>query len=338
MNKLLSFFLCFFPLLLVSANISKTYAQAHNNTISGHVFNDQRQPVSNIYVELLNETNGILARVKTNSGGRYFFPGLSGGSFTIKVLPYGTDLEEQATEVNIGTDGVTGRSPSENVQQDFYLKLRRTSTDEKSLTGVVFVQDIPENAKKLYENAIDNLSKKNTDAGIVALENSVTAFPTYYLALIRLGQEYGALQKWSQAYETFKRAIAVNPRSFMGWYGLSSAAKESQMLEESIKAAQEAVSILPSSSDAFLLLGICQRKAKHFPEAEKTLKQADKLAKGKSPDIHWNLALLYAYNIINYASAADRLELYLKVKPDAEGNDDVKKLIKQFRQKALANK
>ncbi len=326
--------LLFYLLFFLSVNLSENYAQGHNNTISGHVFNDKRQPVSNIYVELLNETNGVLSRVKTNSGGRYFFPGLSGGSFTIKVLPYGTDLEEQATEVNIATDGITGRSPSENVQQDFYLKLRRTAMDEKSLTGVVFVQDIPENAKKLYEKAVESLNKKNTDEGIVVLENALTAFPTYYVVLIRLGQEYGSLQKWTLAYETFKRAIAVNPKSFMGWYGLASAAKEAQMTDEAIKAAQEAVSILPSSTDAFLLLGLCQRKAKNYPEAEKTLKQANKLAKGKSPDIHWNLALLYAHNLSNFAGAANHLELYLKVKPDSVGNDDVKKLIKQFRQKA----
>jgi Tfp pilus assembly protein PilF len=336
MKRIVLLVFCFSLLFLLSVN--KANGQLHNNTISGHVFDAQRQPVAEIYVELVNEANSTIARVKTTSGGRYMFGGLSGGTFTVKVLPYGTGLEEQSAEVNIGTDGVPGRSPSENAQQDFNLRPRRDTVDEKNITGAVFAQEVPDEAKKLYEKGLDAFTQKNTEEGINKLEASIAIFPTYYLALVKLGQEYAGQQKWAQAYEIFKRAVTVNPRSFFGWYGLSSVAKETQMLDESIKAAQEAVSIYAASPDASLLLGLCQRKAKQFEAAEKSLKQADKLAKGKSPDVHWNLALLYAHNLNNFASAADRLELYLKVKPDAENGEDVKKLIKQFRQKALENK
>ena len=60
------------------------FGQARNNTISGHVFGITRQPLTDVYVELLNEVNSVVARVKTTSGGRYFFGGLSGNQGALR--------------------------------------------------------------------------------------------------------------------------------------------------------------------------------------------------------------------------------------------------------------
>ena len=104
---------------------------------------------------------------------------------------------------------------------------------------------------------------------------------------------------------------------------------EAGMTEE---AAEKAISINSSSVDALLMLGISERQAKHYDTAEKTLKQANKLAKGGSADVHWNLALLYVYNFKRYKLAADELELYLKTQPNTEKEEMVRKLIKQYRE------
>jgi tetratricopeptide (TPR) repeat protein len=307
-----------------------------NNTISGHVFNQERLPVAEVYVELQNEVNSVIARRKTNSGGRYMFTGLSSGVFTVRVLTYGTELEEQSTEINIATSGIAGRAPSENIQQDFYLRPRKTN-DPKNVTGVIFVQEVPEEAKKLHAQAIDSFVASDQAAGIKLLEEAVRIFPNYFLALERLGQEYGAQEQWESSYNFFKKALAINTRSFNSWFGLSIAAAQFQKPDEALKAAQESVAINTKSVEGMVLLGISQRRVKSFEEAEKSLLEADKLSKGKSPDVHWNLALLYAHNLNKYAAAADRLEQYLKVKPDAP-TETIKKLIRQFREKALASK
>jgi tetratricopeptide (TPR) repeat protein len=99
-----------------------------------------------------------------------------------------------------------------------------------------------------------------------------------------------------------------------------------------VEASRKAVTLNSGSSDAVLILGLSLRQAKLFDEAEKTLKQANKLAKGMSADVHWNLALLYAHNLKRYKDAADELELYLKARPDSPNKEQVKRLIKQFRE------
>ena len=130
----------------------------------------------------------------------------------------------------------------------------------------------------------------------------------------------------------------VNSRSFNSWYALSYANYALKQPEAAIEAAKNAVSLNSSSVDALLFLGISQRQAKQYEEAQKSYKQAEKLSKGNSPDVHWHLALLYAHNFKRYKDAADELELYLKTRPDAPNAEAVKKLIKQFRETSKDSK
>lgn len=334
MKKPFKFIISIQFFLFLSIFSSNGFSQS-NNIISGHVFNAERLPVAEIYVELLNEVNGTIGRIKTNSGGRYIFRGLSSGVFTIRVLTYGTELEEQSTEVNISSSGIAGRAPSESIQQDFYLRRRKNSNSD--VNGVVFAQEIPEESKKLYAKAIDSFVEEKPTDGVKFLEEAIKIFPDFYLALERLGQAYGAKENWELSYNCFKKAVTINTRSFNSWYGLSIAATKLQKPDEPLQAAQQAVLINPKSLDGYLLLGITQRQIKQYENAEKSLIEADKLAKGKSPDVHWNLALLYAHNLNKFTAAANELEQYLKVKPDAD-SDTIKKLIKQFRDKAQNSK
>jgi len=332
---LTTFILLLSPFINQVQAISSTFnlvKQFRNNSIGGHVFDPQRRPVAEIYVELKNEVYSTIARTKTDGSGRYLFSRLSAGRFSVRVLPYGTNLEEQTQEVEIVNFVAPGSNSSENAQKDFYLRLRRDENEANAVTGTIFVQDVPEQAQKSYKEAISNLDNKKVEAGIEELQNALKLFPDYYLAMERLGNELIKQQKYQDAQEIYKRAVAVNSRSYNGWYGLSYANYGLKQSENSVEAAEKAVS-LNSTVDALLMLGISQRQAKRYDNAEKTLKQAKKSAKGKSADVHWNLALLYAHNLKRYKAAADELELYLKSQPNIENEETIRKLIKQYREK-----
>lgn len=336
-----SLFVIFFTTFLSFPLITETQAEPislhsvrqNRNTIGGHVFDSQRNPIAQIYVELQKDVYSTLARTKTDGSGRFFFSGLSAGRFSLRVLPYGTNLEEQTQEVEIVNFIAPGRSASDNVQKDFYLRLRRDEADARAVTGTIFIQDVPEQAQKSYKKAVSELDDKKVEAGIGELQNALKLFPDYYLALERLGSEFIKQQKYQNAQEIYKRAVAVNPRSYSGWYGLSYASYSLKQTEMAVEAAEKAVLLNPKSLDVLLILGISERQAGRYDKAEKSLKQADKLAKGKSADVHWNLALLYAHNLKRYKDAADELELYLKAEPNVENAATIKKLIKQFREK-----
>jgi tetratricopeptide (TPR) repeat protein len=100
---------------------------------------------------------------------------------------------------------------------------------------------------------------------------------------------------------------------------------------------RRALTLNQGSVNANLWLGTLLRQTNKLDEAEIYLKQADKLAASKSPDVHWQLALLFN-QLKRYNEAADELELFLKVQPDSRDIENIKKLIKRLRQQATEAK
>ena len=96
---------------------------------------------------------------------------------------------------------------------------------------------------------------------------------------------------------------------------------------------------MPNSMRVFYSLGMVERSAGKFEDAEKHLLQAKKLADKPVPEIQKELAQLYANDMKKYKEAADELELYLKsgVKSGSMSVEDqksVKTLIQNMREKA----
>jgi tetratricopeptide (TPR) repeat protein len=319
-------------ILCFSSLIQPLFGQQARSTVSGMVFDSKRTPITQIPVELLNDNNSVMQRTKTDGSGRYFFRALPSGRFYVRVLPLGTNFEEQTEEIQIAGIGADGRQLPDNVQADFQLRVRRRSGDLVEVTGSIFAQEVPDGARKLYEAAISDLDANRLETGVTALEGAIKIFPTYYVALTRLGLVYLGQQKYPNAKPLFTNAVAVNPRSFTAWYGLSYSTFALNEIPASIAAAEKALEIDKSSVNTLFLLGISQRRLQKYEEAEKALVQAKKLDRGKTPDINWNLALLYAHNLKRYKDAANELEAYLKIIPDAPNKDNVLKLIKQFRE------
>ena len=300
------------------------------NRISGQVFGANRRPVSEVYVELLNEINTVILRSKTDGSGGYFFVGMGAGRYNVRVRPFGTDYEEQTQEVEIVTT-VGSRNTSDNQQKDFYLHPRRDSNKQLEVTGVIFAQEIPEEAKKAFDRALVEIAANRPDNGILELENATKIFPDYYNALDRFGSELLKKQKYIEARNLFERAVVVNPRSSNSFYVLAYVFYAQDLTTESIDMAKKAVTLAPESADVNIMLGIALRKGKQFSDAEKALLKAKKLTKGKSADASWNLALLYAYNLKNNRLAADELENYLKINPNHPDAEKLRKLISQYR-------
>lgn len=309
------------------------------NTISGYVFGSQRQPISDATVELLDDYSRSIGRTRTNAAGRYIFSRMSSGRFRVKVLSLGIDYEEQEQEIeiqNISSSDGAGRvttSGYDNVQRDFYLRQRKNN-QQPSRSESLFVQEIPAQAKETYKKAIELLDSENKEQGLKNLKSAIEIFPDYYDALELLGSEYVKLQHFVPAQILLQKAVQVNPRGFKSWYGLAYSLYSQNKINEAIEAVQKANSLNQFSVESQLLTGVLFRKAGRYEEAEKQLKKAKDLSKGSVSEVHWQLALLYGNNLKRYREAADELELFLKAKPNSKDTESIKKLIKEFKDKA----
>jgi predicted Zn-dependent protease len=304
---------------ILSWGTSETFSQDRNR-ISGFVFDESRRPLSDVYVELLDDFHSTLGRVRTSGSGMFNFAGLPSGRYVVKVLSTGTEYQEQSVSVAlVPISPIAGRGVvSEHVE--IYLRPKKSREAPLRAAGVVYVQDIPSEARNLYEAGLKDLENKRDAEGLDKIKRSIEAFPDYYLALDTLGNEYVNREYYEAAYILLTKAVSVNSRSFSSTFGLGLAAFRLGRTDDALARFQEAVVIDNGSPNAHLWLGIAQHAKGDLEKALRSIKEAANLTGEGVPEIHWQLA-----RVLNdqkeYAEAAKELELFLKYRPDAANRE-----------------
>lgn len=321
-------------------NLNKSYAgllvpfvssAQGRSSISGYILNESRRPVERVRVELLDEVDTLIATTLANGSGLYSFHGLSSGSFQIRVLTHGTDYVSQTERVMITS--IT-RGGADSVQVNFTLKVKAAKSSMISAGGTVFVQDVPDTARKAYVEAMKDLANINrAEAGIENLKKAIGIFPTYYEALESLGTEYVKRRQYEPARAVLTKAVEINPRGYASLYGLGIAQYNLKQPETAADSLRSAVAITPASVNSHLWLGIVLLKSGKPEQAETHLRQAYKLGGKRIPDVHMYLAQLYS-NSKRYKEAADELELFLREAPNARDAESIKKVIARLRTQA----
>jgi tetratricopeptide (TPR) repeat protein len=302
-----------------------------NNTISGHVSNDQHVPLANLRVELLNEVDTVISTVKTDGSGLFVFRKLSDGTFQVRVQTSGTNYASQTKRVDLARPTGFGVATEE---VDFVLSPIKSNPGSVAKPGVIFVQEVPEAARKQYQKAIDLLDKSNRrQEAFAALKSAVEIFPQYFDALEMLGTEQVRDQQYEAAIPVLTKALEVNSKAYASCFALGVAQYHVKQVPTAIESFRRALLLNEKSINANLWLGIALRQTTRPEDADAYLKRADVLAESKLPDAHWQLALLFN-QLKRYKEAADELEIFLKVEPDARDAEQIKKLIQRLRERS----
>ena len=308
--------------------------QTNSNTISGHVSNDQRMPLADLRVELLNEVDSVIRTIKTDGSGLFVFRKLSDGIFQVRVQTSGTNYVSQTKRVDLARPHGFGAAYEE---LDFVLATKDKGGSSVR-PGVVFVQEVPEPARKQFEKASELLNKSNKrQEAFAALKSAIDLYPQYFDALELFGTEQVKDRQYEAAIPPLTKALEVNSKAHASAFALGVAQYNLKQLQPAIESFRRAVLLNERSINANLWLGIALRQTSRPDEAESYLKRADILADSKLPDAHWQLALLYN-QLKRYKEAADELEMFLKVQPDTRDVELIKKLIQRFRQQSVTQK
>ena len=321
---------------LVLTSSQEIFAQGRNE-ISGTVFSELGRPVADIYIELVSDLGTSLTRIRTNASGRFTFVGLTNGTYRVRILPYGTEYKEQTQEVTLSNISTTS---SDRQQIEIYLRLneRAKSGPFAIVTGVVFAQEVPREAQKLYDDGVRYLAEKKETEGLVNLKKAIEAFPTYYAALDRLGGEYAIRGNTDRSYleaafVLLTKASEINPKGFSSVFGLGLVQYQLGLNDGAIESLRRATTLYGKAADAYLWLGKALKRAATFDQAEAAFKRANELTNGKSADVHWQTAGLY-HDMKRYKEAADEFELFLKAQPNSNDANKIRELIRQVREKA----
>jgi tetratricopeptide (TPR) repeat protein len=305
--------------------LPQTFSQQAVNSISGFVSNEQRAPIPDLQVELLNDAESVIQRTKTDNSGLFMFRRLSSGIFQVRVQTYKTDYIGQTKRVQL--------EPTRAFEQlDFVLVAKTTAST--ATAGAVFVQEVPEDARREFARGAALLQKdERRTEGVELLKKALELFPNYFEALELLGTEYVKQKEYEPAIPILTRALEVNRRAYPSLYALSVAQFNLKQLPGAVDSMRRAITLNQKSMNANLWLGMLLRQTGNLVEAETYLKQADQLASSQSSEAHWQLALLFNH-LKRHKEAADELELFLKTQPDARDAEQIKKLIQRLRQQS----
>ena len=294
-----SFFRLVFSLsvLIVMSGFAQSIAAS---TISGFVYGPGRSPVDEVDVELLDDTRISIGRTKTDSVGRYSLRVPRDGTYFVRVLPFRYNLVDQTQEVKVETISQTGLGNG-FFQKDFYLKRKKGGLGDTT-TGVVFAQEVPQEAENLYKSAIKDINDKKARSGMNKLIKAIQIFPMYYAASQRLGIELLKTDEFLEAANLFVRAAEANPKSSRAFYYMAFSLNKigKKYNTAALKALDKAIVLAPTSWEVAFLVGKIHRQEGSFLEAEKHLLKSKKLANVKIPDIHIELAQLYANDMKKY--------------------------------------
>jgi tetratricopeptide (TPR) repeat protein len=316
--------------VLVCSAASIAYS---SSTVSGAVFDNNRNPVDSVDVELLNENYSLLLKTRTNGVGRYEFNNLPDGRYYIRVLPFRYNLEDQTQEVVITTLSLVGNGVSFQTL-DFILRRRKGDNLTNTTTAVVFAQEVPQEAELLYKEGVEAFDDGNKAKGTERLVAAINLFPTYFAAQQRLGTELLTVGQYLEAAKLFIRAAEINPKSTATFYNLGIAFNNAgaEYNKAALVALKKAGELAPASYQVELQIGRIQRQEGEFGKAEEHLLNAKKLTDKDVPEIHIELAQLYANDLKQFGKAANELELYLKA--SKKKDEKIKKQIEDLRKKA----
>lgn len=326
--------------VLSSAAVFASTGSSLASSVQGTVYDKLRNTLPDVDVEILNDYYQTLNRTKTDSTGRYFFGGLGDGRYTIRVLAFRYELADQDIPIEIQTMTIRGTEGVSSLIQDFFLLPRKGGLREAEL-GVVFAQEVPKSARDSYEQALKDFSGKREIEGFKGLQKALETFPDYYDALHRFGMELYIRKQYLESAGVLVKAVEINPKSATSYYylGYDFYNLGEKYNKPARTSASEAFKMAPGSLQVLMLMGKIERRDGNFAEAERHYMTAKKLSLTKVPDIHRELAQLYANDMKKFDEAAVELELYLKAS-GASGEDEKKtrKLIADLRAKSKTSK
>ena len=308
------------------------------HVISGYVFFPSgRRAEGNIQIKLQSLSAGELSVIADSSGG-FTFTSLSPGNYTVVVMA-GEDYEIGREAVFIDSDLDLSRMnlPTIHTPRRYTvmitLQLKHSAANAKTSVVNAALAAVPENARTLYEKGLELARAGDTEKAIDNLRSAISLYPQFPLALNELGVQYLKLKQAHKAVDPLKSAVRLSPDAFLPKLNLGIALLETRQFVEAESQLRDALKRNDSAPTAHMYLGVVLAKLRNLIEAEKELRRAIDLAGSQLGMAHYYLGGIY-WGRGAYRQAADELETYLRLTPNAQDAERVRGTIKELRSKS----
>jgi tetratricopeptide (TPR) repeat protein len=309
-----------------------------SHVIQGKIFSPSgRRADGTIQIKLQSNNSGEISTI-ADSNGSFTFTSLAPGNYTVIVIA-GDDYEIAREGVTIDSDLNLARSGvsmnSGTRRYTVMITLQPKARANRTMASVVnaALAEVPENARALYEKGMELAKAGDSLRAIDNLKAALSLYPKFPLALNELGVQYLRLRQANKAVEPLRSALRLSPDAFTPKLNLGIALLETRQFAEAETQLREALRNNPSIPTAHMYLGLTLAGLQNGAEAEKELRQAIDLSGNQLGLAHYYLGGLY-WQRRDYHHAADELETYLRLAPNAQEAERVRATIKELRSKS----
>ncbi len=297
------------------------------HTIKGYVYLPVGTQEGMIIKVKIESTNSPGLSVVADPNGAFTFRNLEPGPYYLTV-DAGEGFEVFKETINI--DREISRSPR-TVTVPVYLRLKPNSSPPSETVDATLAS-VPKAALERYNEARELALAGNSQAAIEQLKGAISLYAEFALAFNELGVQYLKLGQLSQALEALRPAVKLAPEAFSPRLNLGIALLNKKEFSQAEAELRRALKKRDSSPTAHLYLGMTLISLRNHDEAEKELQRAVSLGGNEMSLAHYYLGGIY-WGRREYKRAADELETYLRLAPQAPDAERVRNTIKELRSK-----
>lgn len=315
-----------------------TVGTGGRHSISGRViFPSGQRADTRLKVRLESSGQGDLT-VLADGNGNFMFRSLRSGSYT--VIIEGGDFFEEARETLYIEPTITDARTNVSVGPlsrpytlQIYLRPKQEGAPLK--TGVLnaALAGIPKVAVDHYEKGVQAAGRGETDRAIDDLRRAVDLHPNFGLALNELGVQYLRKGQLDKAADALTKVLRISPDAAEPSLNYGIVLLQQKKFPEAEKQLRDAVRKNEHAYTAHLYFGITLIYVKNYDEAETELRKAIAIGGTKASQAHYYLGGLY-WQTGKHQQAADELERFLKLEPNAGNAEKLRTTIKELRTKS----
>ncbi len=271
----------------------------------------------------------FMAAGRADSKGRFRFPELEPGAYTLVVLVPGHGEIRQTVEVSPSLADPEGR-----VEVTVPFRASPPSASEAAERGhTVSVNQlrISERALREYQKALDRLSRNDVKAAVRHLERAVELSPQFAAAWNHLGTIAYQSGRHGEAEKHFRKALEAEPEAFSPLVNLGGVLLNLGRPQEALPYNLRAVRERPEDALAQSQLGLTYYLLRDDEKALKHLETAKRLDPSHFSRPQVFLAEIYSRRS-DRARAIRELEDCLARHPDAPDAGQIKRQLERLKQ------
>jgi len=262
----------------------------------------------------------------SHSGGQSHAPVISGtnGDFEFRDLQAGDYvITAKKDGFNPGSVSVT----ADRTTVEVTISLRRTAAAGVNSGGPISAHQlqVPKKAREAYEKGRRRLEDENNPGDAISeFEKALKLYPSYYEAYTELGIANNRLGKAVEAETSLKKAVELSSGSYLKpLYFLADVYNGQGKYQDAEPLARQAIALDDSDWNGFYELARSLVGLRRITEAETIAVRARDLAP-QTPPVYLVLANVHTLQQ-NYPAAIQDLDAYLKLKPDGQTSDAVRR-------------